>query len=148
MNNLDRIDESLLSLLGKDAHQSSKKLAEQLNISAAVVRRRINKLVQMGVLRILGVVDPCKIAPCFIVLLALDVEAGSVESAMEILASRSEVRWVISTTGRFDVIAVAWFRSADGLASFLREEISSIDGIRNSETFVCLNVGKHSYFPL
>ena len=142
MRKIDEIDEHLISLLEKDARQSSRKLAEQLGVSAATVRRRIDVLIKSELLRIVGAVDHCKLGPCFIALTALDVEAAKMEIAMEALVSSPEVKYVFSTTGRFDVIVIARFESPEGLTHFLRKKIAQIDGLRNTETFVCLTVSK------
>lgn len=141
--NIDEIDEQLLSILAEDACQSGEKIAKKLNVSAATVRRRIKKLIQAGILHIVGLVDSSKISSFLISVIALDIETGKIESAMETLANNPEVRLVFSTTGRFDIIALLRFRSTEGLASFLRKDMTKIDGIRNSETFICLTVGKY-----
>lgn len=145
MYKIDEIDEHLISLLEKDACQSSKKLAEELGVSAVTVRRRMNKLIKVGVLRIVGVADHCKLGPCLITLLALDVEVNKMELATETLLSSPEVKYVFSTTGRFDVIVIARFDSPEGLTHFLRKQVASIDGLRNSETFICLTVSKQPH---
>ena len=147
MHIVDEIDKHLLFLLEKDARQSSQKLARELMVSAATVRRRLNKLIQAGVLRIVGVADPCQIGPCLIVLLALDVDSGKVELAMKSLASNPEVKFAFSTIGRFDIIAIVWFDSTEDINYFLQRKVQSIDGLRKSETFICLTVGKQLYFP-
>ena len=145
MYKIDEIDEHLISLLEKDARQSSKKLAEELSVSAATVRRRINKLIQADVLRVVGAADRCKLGPCLITLLALDVEADKMESAVETLLSSPEVRYVFSTTGRFDVIAIVRFDSPEGLTHFLQKQVAGIEGLRNSETSICLTVSKQPH---
>lgn len=145
MYKINEIDEHLISLLEKDARQSSKKLAEELSVSAATVRRRINKLIKVGVLRIMGVADRRKLGPCLITLLAFDVEVNKMELATETLLSSPEVKYVFSTTGRFDVIVIARFDSPEGLTHFLRKQVASIDGLRHSETFICLTVSKQPH---
>ena len=148
MHKIDEIDEHLISLLEKDARQSSRKLAGKLGVSAATVRRRMDELVRTEVLHIVGVADHCKLGPCLITVLALDIEENKIELATETLVSRPEVKYVFFTTGRFDVIAIARFDSPEGLTHFLRKQVASIDGLRNSETFICLHMRKRPYFPL
>jgi len=148
MNKNDELDERLLYLLGEDARQSSESLARKLNVSAATVRRRVNKLIKTGVLHISGLVDPGKLGFPFLAVMAFDVQHGkTLASAMQKLASLPEVKFVSSTTGRFDIIAIAWFRSADGLSHFMRDHVGGIEGLKDSETFVCLSMGKPLYFP-
>ena len=45
-------------------------------------------------------------------------------------------------SGRFDAIALMWFSSTEQLYEFMEREVSKIEGIETTETFVCLHVEK------
>jgi len=139
------LDMQLIQLLGKDARQSSEALASQLNVSSATVRRRVKKLIKSGVLRIVAVADPAKVGLPLAVVIALRVNPESSASVVNLLTSRPEIKWVSTTTGRFDLIALARFASTDELSEFVQTDLPKIGGIRNSETFVCLRVLKPPY---
>ncbi len=147
MNMPDSIDEQLVRLLGQDARQNSETLAKQLKLSSATVRRRLRKLFRSDLLHIVGVIDPTKFGFPVAVVITLDVAHNKLESAMEALAKRPEVLWLSITTGRFDIIALAGFRSTNGLSEFVTKELAQLEGVRNSETFVCLDVKKGHYVP-
>lgn len=142
---LDEIDKDLLQLLQKDGRQSSEALAKKLTISSTAVRRRIRKLIQDGILRIVGIVDPKKVGLPLIAFITFDVAHDKVESVMDTLAKREDVILVTSTTGRFDVLAVARFASTDQLSDFLQKQLPKMDGIRDSETYISLGVRKGRY---
>ncbi len=144
----DSIDVQLVRLLGRDARQNSVTLAKQLNLSEATVRRRLRKLLQSNSLRIIGAVDPARFGLPLAVLITLDVSLDKLESAIEVLANRLEIRWVSSTTGRFDIIAFALFPSTDSLSGFLTNQLAQMEGLKNSETFVCLDMKKGRFVPL
>ncbi len=144
---MDSLDEKLMMLLGKNARQSSDALAKQLRVTAATVRRRMRILLQKDVLHIVGIIDPKKIGLPLAVVMAFDVAHENLESFLEMLADRTEIKWVSTTTGRFDVITIARFRSTEELSEFMRKEIGHTKGLRGSETFVCLDVKKGSYSP-
>jgi len=139
---IDSLDERLIKLLQKDARRSSDVLAKQLKVSPATVRRRMRRLIQNGTMRIAAIADPAKIGLPLAVMIALHVEHDKLDSVVEQLYKRPEVGWLSSTTGRFDIMALARFPSAEGLSKFIQKEITEIDGIRDSETFVCLNIKK------
>jgi len=149
MNTIDSVDEQIVRLLGKDARQNSETLAKQLNLSSATVRRRLRKLIQSDLLRIIGVVDSNKFGFPVAVVITLDVAQDKLESAIDKLANKTEIRLVSSTTGRFDIIAFARFHSNESLALFMTKELTQIEGINHSETFICLQVKKGVYaaFP-
>ena len=138
----DALDERLLQLLRTDARQPSRELARQLSVSPATVRRRLRKLIESGVLRFLAVADPERMGYHLTAIIALSVTHDRARSVLQFLAMRPQVKWVSTTTGRFDVLALMQFRSTDELAQFLGKELSGIEGIRDSETFICLHTEK------
>ena len=63
---------------------------------------------------------------------------------MQTLASQPEVQWVTTTTGRSDILALNEVNSTEELFEFVRGKLIPIEGIKDSETFVCLHVEKGS----
>ena len=148
MSIIDSVDEQIVRLLGQDARQNSETLAKQLNLSAATVRRRLRKLLLSDLLRIIGVVDPASFGFPVLVIITLDVNHGKLELAMEELSKRPEIISVSTTTGRYDIIAIARFRSTECLSEFVTKELAKLEGVRDSETFICLEVKKGLRIPL
>ena len=142
---INGLDERLIHLLENDARQSSEVLAAQLNISPATVRRRVRRLIQSGVIRIVAAVDSSKIGLPLTAVIALDVAHEKLDAVTEMLVRRPEVKWVSTTTGRFDILAMASFPSTDELSVFVQRELAKIEGVRDSETFICLHIGKGRY---
>jgi Lrp/AsnC family transcriptional regulator for asnA, asnC and gidA len=138
MYSTDSIDEQLVRLLGRDAKQSNEELAKQLNISSATVRRRIKKLTQNGVLHIVGVVDPGDFGLPQTSVIAIAVTPDKLESTIEELNKRPEIRWVTISTGRYDIIAGARFSSMDSLSDFKLKVLSKMDGVKDIEMFLVL----------
>jgi len=142
MDNLDEIDKKLIKLLEQNAWQRSVALAKVLHISSATVRRRLRRLIQKGVLRAVAFVDPSTVALPLTTIIALDVAHQDLNNIIEALTGLSEIMWCGLTTGQFDVILLAQFPSIKELHEFLRVKLAVVEGIRNSETFVCINVEK------
>lgn len=148
MSTIDAVDERIIQLLSQDAWQSSETLAKQIGVSSATVRRRIKKLVKNGTLRVGAFVDPVKIGQPLAAVIALGVPHDRVEKVAQQLSSRPEVKWVASTTGRFDILAFLRLGSTDELATFVQKELPRLEVIRSSETFICLHIHKGYYTPL
>lgn len=142
---MDLIDKQLVQLLEKDARQTSKVLAEKLNISPATARRRIGKLIKNRVVRFVAVVDPEKVGFPFAAILSLDVELENLDSAIQALDKRPEIRWLCTSTGRSNVVAVAQLASPNELAAFTKNEVSKIAGIKHFETSIILKREKAHY---
>ena len=102
----------------------------------------------MQIKPIIGVVDIAKFGYPVAAVVALDVAHDKLEAAIEALAKEPEVRWVSTTTGRFDIIFITRFHSSAELSDFMTKRLAKVDGVRNSETFVCLDMKKASYIPL
>ncbi len=142
MFTVDELDKRLIKLLEENAHRSSDVLAKKLGVSPATVRRRTRKLIKENVMRIQAVLDPEKIGLPLVVVIAFDVAHEALDSVMRHLAKQPQIKWVASTTGRFDVIVMARFGSTEELSEFVQDQLLELEGVRNSETFVCLHVEK------
>ena len=145
MRILDSIDEQLARLLGENARQSSETLAKQLNVSSATVRRRLRRLIQDDVINIVAVADPIKLGFPVAVVLTLNVAHDKLETCIEALAKRPEIRWVSAITGRFDIIALGRLHSNNDLSEFMTKVLAQMEGLKDSETFLCLDVKKGRY---
>jgi Lrp/AsnC family transcriptional regulator for asnA, asnC and gidA len=141
-NAMDSLDEQLLDYIRLDALQDKDKLAECLKVSSATVRRRIKKLRKSGILSIVGAVDPLKMGLPIAAIMAFNVSTEDLESFVDSLYEKKEIKWVSKTTGRYDVMALARFRSTDDLADFISTNIACLKGLKNTETFVCLGLKK------
>jgi len=148
MSITDSKDEQLVRLLAEDARQNSETLAKKLNISSATVRRRLRKLLRADVLRIVGVVNPSSFGLSLPVVIGLNVLHDKLKLAMKALAKQPEIKWLSTTTGRFDIIIQARFPSTEALSNFVTKELTELEGVKDSETFVCLDVKKGQYVQL
>jgi Lrp/AsnC family transcriptional regulator for asnA, asnC and gidA len=142
VNKIDKLDEQIMILLEQNARQSSQVVAKKLNVSSATIRRRLNLLIKSGVLRIIAFKDFEKAGLPVGVIIGLNIDHHLVDSVMEEIRKQPEVHWACTTTGRFNAILCAHFRSNEDFSLFLRKKIAGIKGIKDSETFMCLHVEK------
>jgi len=145
---LDSLDEQLVQLLQSDARQSSEVLAKQLHVSSTTIRRRLRKLIQSGVIRIVAAVDPSKVGLPLVAVIAYNVSYDKIDSVLHVLASQSEVKWLSTTAGRFDIVATTQFPSTDALFNFMQRVMSKAEGVKGSEMFICLHVEKGRYMRI
>lgn len=123
-------------------------MAKRIGVDQVTIRRRLDKLLESGVIRLGVLVDYSRIGPSLHVLVALTIRADSMDSVLEEVGKLQQVSWVTSVTGRFDSMALARFSSYEELAEFIHKDLSSIKGILRSETFVFLPREKSFYSPL
>jgi Lrp/AsnC family transcriptional regulator for asnA, asnC and gidA len=146
MKSIDHIDEQLIQLLEGNTQQNSEALARQLNVSSATVRRRLKRLIDSDQLRIVAFSDPIKAGLPVAAVVGFNINHALLDSAMQAICSYREVVLACTTTGRYDAFALARFSSNEQFSSFLRNEITKIEGIKDSETFVCLHIEKRGVF--
>lgn len=148
MGMLDSLDKRLLEMLGENALQSGEILAKKLGVSSSTIRRRMRRLNQSGIVKVSALVHPTEVGYPLLTVIAFDVAHDMVDMVAQALTKRPEVKWVTSTTGRYDVLAFAWFRSTDELSDFLQKGLSGVNGIRDTETYICLQVKKGQYIQM
>ena len=119
MYNIDELDSRLIKLLEENAWQTSTALARPLNVSSATVRRRLKQLTRNDVIRTVAIIQPDKVAARLNAVIALNISHQSLNEVMKILGNKQEVKWVASTTGRFDVLALVDFESTEELPGFM-----------------------------
>jgi len=148
MLSLDKLNEQIIELLGRDARQSSKRIAKKLNISPSTARRRINSLHQRGVLHTVSLVEPSRAGFPLVALIGFEVAHDRVKSIMEVLIKQNEVKWVANTTGRYNIMILARFHSTEEVSQFMQEGPAGMEGVKDTEMFICLHVRKGRYMPL
>ncbi len=146
MKSIDYIDEQLTELIERNARQSSETLAKQLNVSSATIRRRLKKLLDSKLLHIVAFRDPIKAGLPLAAVVAFNIDHGLLDSVMQAICSFPEVVLACTTTGRFDAFALTRFASNERFSFFLRNDITRIEGIKDTETFVCLHIEKRGVF--
>lgn len=142
---IDELDIGIIRLLEGDNSISRAVVAKQLKSSPTTIRRRINNLLNEGIIFNKIQYDSSKLGLSTTALIAFSVDNHKLSSLSQELAACTQVKWVISTTGRFDVIAFAEFSTTEELYSFILDEISKVPGIRNHETFIILHKEKSGY---
>ncbi len=142
---LDALDREIITILQEDGRMSNTEIARRLGVAEGTIRRRIDRLVNEGFIKIAAVADPFKVGMGTVALIHLDVELTRLEEAAARLVEMSCVRVVAYATGVHDIIVEAIFASNQDLLAFLKDGLPRIPGIRNAETSVLLKLLKRSY---
>ena len=145
---IDDLDFQIIDKLSQDGRQSSESLASLLKSSSTSIKRRIKQLIDNNIIRVTAVVNPGKVGFKVSALIAVDVNLDKLEEAVEKLVAQPEVRWLTVTTGRFDMMFFVRFRTEDELSDFLQKRLVELEGIKDTETFVCLREEKLQYVQM
>ena len=134
----DQTDWKIISIL-KEAYVPNNTIARKLGISEGTVRARLKRLKEAGILQIRALINPDVLENQQLVIVAIRVaESKLLERKAEELSRLSNVLSVSIASGRYDLIAEVLLDSNRGLVRFLTEELSTIEGILASESFIML----------
>jgi DNA-binding Lrp family transcriptional regulator len=139
ITSLDDTDRNIIYELQRDGKKSSRDIAEKLGVSDGTVRFRINKLIKKDILRITASLNPFAFANGMIALVGMELEKRTHASTMAKVASLSGVLAVCNVTGKYDLMVEVFLESREKLNTFLIDDLSTIEGITRTETFIVLD---------
>lgn len=145
MINVDATDLRIIGALRENGRRSIVDISQDLGIPRSTVKRRLDALIDQGVLMITPYVDSAKLGLAIHVHLNIRLAPERYSVAIQAIAELTEIRWVAVTTGPYDVVAEGFFASPDHLHEFIRDRFSIIDGIRSVETSVILSLEKFDF---
>jgi len=143
---LDEIDRFIVEAMRKDGRVAFSQIAEQLNVSAGMIRLRYNRLMEEGYLRVVAISNPLRLGYKTMAMIGIRVDGSKLLEAAEKISKLDEVIYLVVTSGRFDIFAEVVCRDQDHLLEFISGKLSTIDGVRESESFMHLKIMKEIYF--
>ncbi|ADM28553.1 transcriptional regulator, AsnC family [Ignisphaera aggregans DSM 17230] len=133
---LDDVDLKLLKLLKENARTPYSKLAKELGISESGVRKRIRKLIKMGVIKKITIEYELGNEVKAIILVKTQPPVPVPEVSRNIMKIAG-VDIVYEVTGEYDIIVVARSTGVDTINKFI-DEIRSIPGVVSTYTMIVL----------
>ncbi|MGQ9492316.1 MAG: response regulator [Anaerolineae bacterium] len=138
---MDELDRRVIAMLQLNGRTSNVEIARALSVAEATIRKRIERLIDEGVMRIVAVPQVDKLGWEVEAVLLLKVDPGQALRVGEQLAEMKEVRTVRYTTGEYDLVVETVFHSNEDLLHFLTNRLTQISGIRTTVTsYVLKNI--------
>lgn len=135
----------LIRILQKDGRVPFVEAAEKLGVAEGTVRRKYARLVESGVLKVAGVVEPTAIGYGSPAIIGIKVMANQLDHVVEQLCALKRIRYVAATTGAYDVIVMAYLKDTAELYELISKRLTRIEGVASLETLVVLKTFKQSY---
>jgi len=142
---ISELDKRIIEHLQQDGRRPFTQIAADLGVSEAAVRARTNRLVERGILQIVGVTDPLKIGFHEQAMIGIRCERDKLIEVAEAVAAFPEVDYVVITAGSYDLLIETVCEDNNALLTFLTERLRRVDGVRDTETFVYLRMVKQTY---
>lgn len=143
---LDSVDQYIIEAMRQDGRIAFAQIAQQLNVSPGMIRVRYNRLVEMGILKVVAVTNPLRMGYKTMAMIGIRTEGEKMLQVAEQVSAFEEVIYLIVVSGRYDIIAEVVCRDHAHLLRFLTEKLYKVDGVRESESFMHLKIQKEVYF--
>ncbi len=134
----DEFDWRIIEILRQE-YQPNNEIARRLNISEGMVRQRVKRLKEAGILAVRALIDPEVLENRLVALIAVNVgEARLLDQKAQEISALEGVLSVAVVAGRYDLLVEVLVDSNRGLVRFLTETLSQVEDISKTESFVLL----------
>jgi Lrp/AsnC family transcriptional regulator for asnA, asnC and gidA len=141
---LDEPNRAIIEALQRDGRQPYGAIAEEVGLSEAAVRRRVQRLRESGIMQIVAVTDPLQLGFTRQAMIGVSVE-GDARRVAEKVSAVPEVDYVVMCAGSFDLLVEIVCEDDERLLHVLNDSVRSIPGVRATETFTYLKLAKQTY---
>jgi DNA-binding Lrp family transcriptional regulator len=129
-NQFDKIDHQIILALHNDARTSASEIARALNANERTIRKRIDRLVRLGAVRLTAIIDPEVFGYVTAVDIFLEVDADREEEVINTFLKTPEVSYIALGQGTKDLSIECRFQNNDDMHEFLRKKIPTIEGVQ------------------
>jgi Lrp/AsnC family transcriptional regulator for asnA, asnC and gidA len=141
---LDAIDRAIIAQLQVEGRLPYSKLGPAVGLSEAAVRQRVQRLMENGLMQVVAVTDPLVLRESMMAMVGLRVQGDS-RAVAEQISALPESIYVVAVSGSFDVILELVCDSREEMLTVLNEKIRTIPGVTATESFMYLNLYKHTF---
>lgn len=143
--NLDDIDSRVIAALQAEGRRPYSRIAADLGVSESVVRYRVQRLEQAGMLQIVGIADPLRLGFDRMALIGLRVRPGTTQEVCEAAAALPETSYVAAIAGSYDVIVEVICRDTAHFTELLTQRLHQVEGVESADSFLVLEIHKMAY---
>ena len=139
---LDELDIDILRSLNENARKSFRDIAKELHVSLTTVSNRVRAMERGGIIQgYMPIVDATKLGFDIMVVIGIKVIHGRIVETEKDLAKDPAVFAVFDSTGEWDAIIMARFRTRSELNIFVKKVLDH-ENVDRTYTQVVLNITK------
>ncbi|WP_375386288.1 Lrp/AsnC family transcriptional regulator [uncultured Microbacterium sp.] len=142
---MDEVDKALVRLLQADGRQSVSDMARSVGLSHPATRQRLNRLLSERILAISAMTHPQTHGFGESAILGVRTDSR-IREVSERIAEIAQVYYVVTTTGRYDVVVELMAHDRSDLLA-VTETIRAIEGVVSTETLSFVRTVKWVYRP-
>ena len=140
---IDHIDRSIIEQLQRDGRVPYTRLGAAVGLSEAAVRQRVQRLTDAGVMQVVAVTNPLSHGKRRMAMIGVRTE-GPIDDIAKTLQSMSDIDYLVVTAGTYDLMAEVVVNDDLDLLD-LSNRIRQVPGVRNTETFIYLDLVKQTF---
>ncbi len=146
MSKTDITDMKIVELLMREGRMPAAEIARRIGgITERIVRYRIDKMIEEGLISISAIVHPQKIGYFVAADVLLEVETGRIQAVAEALVELDCISYVACSIGETDVSVQVRARDTDEVYRIVTEVIGRLPGVRKTTTSIVPVVLKDVY---
>ncbi len=145
MQGPDKLDQQIISQLQYDGRKAYTDIARELSVSEASVRRRVNRLVERGMLQIVGIAEPHFLGFTEAAFIGVNVQSNLSDKVIEQIKNFPEVTYLFQAAGEFDLFVEVYCQDRAEFLTFLNDRLRQVSGVERTQTFMILKMHKLSY---
>jgi len=134
---LDETDAAIIRALMQDGRRSFREISRLVSVSTPTVEHRVKRMMSSGIIKkMVPLLDPQRIEQGIITIINLRVEPPKLTEVADTLSKIERVRSVYLTTGESNLTVRVITDTAEGLQSFINDEIAKLPGTSTISTIV------------
>jgi len=140
---LDDVSRAIIEQLQEDGRRPYARIATAVGLSEAAVRQRVQRLLDAGVMQIVGVTDPLQVGFSRQAMVGVRT-SGDPRTTADRIAAFSEVDYVVITAGSVDLLVEVVCEDDDQLLDVV-DRIRAFEDMESTETHLYLGLAKQTY---
>ena len=125
----DTLDYQIIQALRRNIRVDAAKIARVIGANERTVRKRVDRLLSLGAIRLAAIVSPRAFGYVTEVSVFLEVEPEHEEAVVDQFLAMQEIRYVAYGLGEREITIQARFKDNDEMREFLRRTLPSISGV-------------------
>jgi DNA-binding Lrp family transcriptional regulator len=142
---LDALDQRIVDIMSKDARLSNRRIGSMLGVNEGTVRARIRRLEETNAIRLTAVINTTQFGSLGTALIGVNTVRTEVKAVAQKLVAMPEINCVILLLGRYDILTVGLFETAEECSEIANNRILALPGVVHVETSIAAKTIKYDY---
>lgn len=143
---MDDLDHEIIEDLIEKGYRKSIALADIFNVGERTIRRRVNNMLQNGIIKVIAIPNPVALGFKGWSRIGIKVIPGAIKNVTRLLIDHPSVDFMAYALGRFDIIISVHFENIDEITHFVNSYLAGIKGILFTETWMLVSPRKYYHF--